>query len=481
MTCQIPFGNRRHFLFSSSAQAGLAGLAWLWTQEQTPSLASPHDTSRDARTIAPKAKRVIYLFQSGGPSQVDLFDPKPQMTDWYDRDLPDSVRRGQRITTMTSGQTRFPIAPSIFQFQPHGQSGIWLSELMPHTAKVVDDLCIIRSMHTEAINHDPAVTFCQTGSQQPGRPSLGAWLSYGLGSANENLPTFVVMLSRGSGRPNCQPLYDRLWGAGFLPSRHQGVKFLSNQEPVAYLSDPPGVDRGLRRLMLDDLRFLNQKKLAESHDRELATRIEQYELAFRMQSSVPELVDLSDETQAVFDAYGPQSRIRGSFASNCLLARRLIEQGVRFVQLYHMGWDQHGYLPKQLRGQCLDTDQPSAALLQDLKQRGLLEDTLVIWGGEFGRTIYSQGQLTADNYGRDHHPRCFSLWLAGGGTKPGFVYGATDDHSYNIVEDPVHVHDLQATILHLLGIDHEKLTYRHQGRDFRLTDVHGKVVTAIQR
>jgi hypothetical protein len=481
MSNQIHPDNRRRFLLSSSAQAGLAGLAWLWRRDQNPTLASPAAASPAALSIAPKAKRIIYLFQSGGPSQLDLFDHKPQMTDWYDRDLPDSVRRGQRITTMTSGQTRFPIAPSIFRFRPHGQSGIWLSELLPHTAKVVDDLCLIRSMHTEAINHDPAVTFCQTGSQQPGRPSLGAWLSYGLGSANENLPTFVVMLSRGSGRPNCQPLYDRLWGAGFLPSRHQGVKFLSNHEPVAYLSDPPGVDRELRRLMLDDLRFLNQKKLDEGHDRELATRIEQYELAFRMQTSVPELVDLSDETQAVFDAYGPQSRIRGSFASNCLLARRLIEQGVRFVQLYHMGWDQHGYLPKQLRGQCLDTDQASAALIQDLKQRGLLEDTLVIWGGEFGRTIYSQGQLTADNYGRDHHPRCFSLWLAGGGTKPGFVYGATDDHSYNIAEDPVHVHDLQATILHLLGIDHEKLTYRHQGRDFRLTDVHGKVITAIQR
>jgi hypothetical protein len=466
---------RRVFLSQSTSGLSLAALASL--------LSSDRSIFGDERTtaphFAPKAKRIIYLFQSGGPSQIDLFDYKPKMADIYDQDLPDSVRQGQRFTTMTSGQSRFPIAPSIFKFKKHGESGMSLSDLLPHTAKIVDDICLIRSMHTEAINHDPAVTFVQTGSQQPGRPSLGAWTSYGLGSENQNLPHFVVMLSRGSGRPNCQPLYDRLWGSGFLPSQHQGCKFLSGSEPVAYLSNPAGIDGSLRRKMLDDIHALNQYKFEDYRDPEIRTRIEQYELAFRMQSAVPELIDFSDESASTLESYGAQVSRRGTFASNCLLARRLVERGVRFVQLYHMGWDQHGSLPKQIRGQCLDTDQASAALICDLKRTGLLEDTLVIWGGEFGRTIYSQGQLTPDNYGRDHHPRCFSLWMAGAGIKPGYIHGVTDDFSYNIVENPMHVHDLQATILHLLGIDHRKLTYRFQGRDFRLTDVHGDVIHDI--
>ena len=467
---------RRQFFGKSATGLGVAALASLLGRgflraEDAAAAAAPHFT--------PKAKRVIYLFQSGGPSQMDLFDYKPGMAKFFDQDLPDSVRMGQRITTMTSGQSRFPIAPSIFNFQQHGKSGAWVSELMPHTARIVDDLCFIKSMHTEAINHDPAITVFQTGSQQPGRPSIGSWLSYGLGSENSDLPAFVVMLSRGSGRPNCQPLYDRLWGSGFLPSKHQGVKFLSTGDPVAYLSNPPGVHGTLRRRMLDDIAALNHAKFDSFGDPEIATRIEQYELAYRMQTSVSELTDFSGEPAHVLDAYGPQARVKGTYASNCLLARRLAERGVRFIQLFHMGWDQHGYLPKQLRGQCRDTDQPTAALIQDLKQRGLLEDTLVIWGGEFGRTIYSQGELTADNYGRDHHPRCFTLWMAGAGVRPGFTLGQTDDHSYNVTADPVHVHDLHATLLHLLGVDHTRLTYRFQGRRFRLTDVHGHIVRPI--
>jgi hypothetical protein len=468
--------HRRDFFRSTTMGLGCAALTSLLQPDE---IANASTVTQPQPHFAPKAKRVIYLFQSGGPSQIELFDYKPKLADYFDQDLPDSVRNGQRFTTMTAGQSRFPIAPSLFRFQQHGDNGTWLSELLPHTSKIVDELCIVRSMHTEAINHDPAVTFLQTGSQQPGRPSIGAWASYGLGSVNQNLPAFVVMLSRGSGRPNCQPLYDRLWGSGFIPSQHQGCKFLSQGDPVAFLSNPTGTDATLRRVMLDELAPLNQHKLDVYGDPEIATRIQQFELAFRMQSAVPELVDLSDESQSTLEAYGPDVHTRGSFASNCLLARRLIERDVRFVQLYHMGWDQHGSLPKQVRGQCLDTDQPSAALIQDLKQRGLLEDTLVVWGGEFGRTIYSQGQLTHDNYGRDHHPRCFSMWMAGAGVKSGLVYGQTDDFSYNIVEQPVHVHDFQATLLHLLGIDHRKLTYRFQGRDFRLTDVHGTVVSDL--
>jgi hypothetical protein len=429
--------------------------------------------------FAGKAKRVIYLFQSGAPSQMDLFDYKPKLAGLRATELPDSVRQGQRLTGMTATQASFPIAPSKYRFAQHGRSGAWMSELLPYTAQVADELTFIRSMHTEAINHDPAITFFQTGAQLAGRPSIGAWLSYGLGSENQDLPAFVAMVSAGTGRPADQPLYDRLWGSGFLPTQYQGVKFRSVGDPVLYLSNPPGLDADARRRFLDDLAKLNQLKLAETGDPEIATRIAQYELAYRMQTSVPELMDVSQEPEHIFQMYGPESRRRGTFAANCLLARRLAERGVRFIQLFHRGWDQHTNLPKGITGQCSDTDQPTAALIRDLRQRGLLDETLVIWGGEFGRTVYCQGKLTAEDYGRDHHPRCFTVWLAGAGIKPGVTYGATDDFSYNITENPVHVHDLHATILHCLGIDHEKLIYRFQGRDYRLTDVHGKVVKSI--
>jgi hypothetical protein len=429
--------------------------------------------------FAPKAKRVIYLFQSGAPSQLDLFDYKPKLDGLRAAELPDSIRMGQRLTGMTSRQESFPVAPSRFRFRQHGRSGAWISDLMPHLATVADELCFIKSMHTEAINHDPAVTFFQTGAQLAGRPSIGSWLAYGLGSENRDLPAFVVLISQGSGNPNDQPLYDRLWGSGFLPSRYQGVKFRSQGDPVLFLSNPPGLSDATRRQMLDDLAKLNQMKMAESGDPEIATRIAQYEMAWRMQASVPELTDLSREPEAVVQRYGPDARKPGTFAANCLLARRLAERGVRFIQLFHRGWDQHTNLPRQIVGQCRDTDQPSAALLLDLKQRGLLDETLVVWGGEFGRTVYCQGTLTADDYGRDHHPRCFTIWLAGAGLKKGFSFGETDDFSYNIVRDEVHVHDLHATILHLLGIDHTKLTYRFQGRYFRLTDVFGNVVKEV--
>jgi hypothetical protein len=429
--------------------------------------------------FAPKAKRVIYLFQSGAPSQMDLFDPKPNLEKLRSTELPDSIRRGQRLTGMTSGQTSFPIAPSKYQFKQHGRSGAWISEMLPHTARVADNLCFVRSMHTEAINHDPAITFFQTGSQLAGRPSIGAWLAYGLGSENQDLPAFVAMVSQGTGNPTDQPLYDRLWGSGFLPSRYQGVKFRSVGDPVLYLSNPPGFDGDARRRFLDDLGKLNQIKLNETGDPEIATRIAQYEMAFRMQTSVPELTDVSKEPKHIFEMYGPESKKPGTFAANCLLARRLSERGVRFVQLFHKGWDQHLHLPKQLPGQCYDTDQASAALITDLKNRGLLDETLVVWGGEFGRTVYCQGQLTAADYGRDHHPRCFTVWMAGGGIKPGLTYGATDEFCYNITENPVHVHDLHATLLHLLGIDHLRLTYKFQGRHYRLTDVHGNVVKPL--
>ncbi len=463
---------RRHFF----QQAGV-GAAALWTllQGDSPVRAEgaglPH--------FAPKAKRVIYLFQSGAPSQLDLFDHKPRLAEMRGKELPDSVRRGQRLTGMTATQDSFPLAPSLFRFDRHGKSGAWVSELLPHTAKIVDELSFIRSMHTEAINHDPAVTFFQTGAQLAGRPSMGSWLAYGLGSENRNLPAFVALVSQGSGNPNDQPLYDRLWGSGFLPSRYQGVKLRSGSDPVLFLSNPPGLDAATRRRMLDDLAKLNETKLKEVGDPEIATRIEQYEMAFRMQTSVPELTDLSKEPKHVLDLYGPDARKPGTFAANCLLARRLAERGVRFIQLFHRGWDQHVKLPKQIRGQCRDVDQPSAALLLDLKQRGLLDDTLVLWGGEFGRTVYCQGTLTATDYGRDHHPRCFTIWAAGGGIKPGVTHGETDDFSYNIVKDAVHIHDLHATMLHCLGIDHTKLTYKFQGRHYRLTDVHGNVVKEI--
>jgi hypothetical protein len=426
-----------------------------------------------------KAKRIIFLFQSGAPSQLDLFDHKPKMADLRGTELPDSIRQGQRLTGMTSRQASFPIAPSKFKFAQHGNCGAWVSELMPHTAKIVDDLCFISSMHTEAINHDPAITFCQTGAQIAGRPSIGSWLSYGLGTENQDLPAFVVLISQGSGNKGDQPLYDRLWGSGFLPSKYQGVKFRSTGDPVLFLSDPEGIDKTARREMLDDVAALNRLNEQKYHDPEIATRIAQYELAFRMQTSVPELTDLSDEDEKTLDAYGPEVSRRGSYAYNCLLARRLAERGVRFVQLFHRGWDQHTTLPKQITAQCGDTDQPTAALISDLKHRGLLDDTLIVWGGEFGRTVYCQGPLTAEDYGRDHHPRCFTVFLAGAGIKPGFTLGQTDDFSYNITADPTHVHDLHATLLHLLGIDHTRLTFKYQGRHYRLTDVHGNIVRPI--
>ncbi|MFN0197201.1 MAG: DUF1501 domain-containing protein [Planctomycetaceae bacterium] len=468
---------RRQFL--GKLGLGTAALASLLQQDSPRNSLQAESGQAGFPNFMPRAKRVIYLFQSGAPSQLDLYEHKPKLAEMRGTDLPDSVRGNQRLTGMTAQQSKFPIAPSMFKFAQHGSSGAWLSELLPHTAKMADDLCFIKTIHTEAINHDPAVTFFQTGAQLAGRPSMGSWLSYGLGSANDDLPSFVTMISIGTGNPNDQPLYDRLWGSGFLPSRYQGVKFRSVGEPVLYLSNPPGVDSATRRQMLDDLSELNQLKLEDYGDPEIATRISQYELAYRMQSSVPELTDVSSETKETFELYGPNSSKPGTFAFNCLLARRLAERGVRFVQLFHRGWDQHVNLPKSIRGQAEDVDQPAAALIHDLKQRGMLEDTLVIWGGEFGRTVYCQGTMTPDNYGRDHHPRCFTFWLAGGGIKPGMTYGETDDFSYNIVKDPVHVHDLHATMLHCLGIDHTKLTFKFQGRYYRLTDVHGEVVKKI--
>jgi uncharacterized protein (DUF1501 family) len=462
--------HRRNFLASgSSALSGIAlnsllardGLA------STPA-PSPH--------FAPKAKRIIYLFQSGGPPQHDLFDHKPHLDTVHGQEVPDSVFNGQRLTGMSAGQGSFPVARSIFDFKEFGESGIKLNaEMLPHLGKIADDICLVRSMHTEAINHDPAITFFQTGFQLAGRPSIGAWLSYGLGSENDNLPAFVAMTSNREG----QALYDRLWGAGFLPAHHQGVRFRSAKDPVLYLNNPEGVSTNLRRRTLDDLAKLNQIHHNEMADPEILARIEQYEMAFRMQASVPELTDVSSEPDTTFALYGEDARKPGTYAYNALLARRLSERGVRFVQLFHRGWDTHGGLPKQLAARCKETDQASAALVTDLKQRGLLDDTLVVWGGEFGRTVYCQGGLGKDNYGRDHHPRCFSMWLAGGGIKGGTTYGETDDYGYNITKDPVSVHDLHATLLHQLGVDHERLTYRFQGRQFRLTDVHGHVIKPI--
>ncbi|MBI5759693.1 MAG: DUF1501 domain-containing protein [Planctomycetales bacterium] len=428
---------------------------------------------------APTAKRVIWLFMADAPSQLDLYDYKPGLKEYYDKDLPESVRSGQRITTMTSGQKRFPVAPSVFNFQQHGQHGAWISDLLPEIAKIADDITIVKSMHTEAINHDPAITFIQTGSEFPGRPSAGAWISYGIGSPNRDLPAFVVLHSRLAPGSSSQALFSRLWGSGFLPTKHAGVSMRSSGDPVLYLSNPPGVTSDRRRKMLDALGQLNQKKFEQVGDPEIVSRIAQYEMAFRMQTSVPELADISSEPKAVLDMYGPDVTQPGSFAYNCLLARRLAERGVPYTQVFLRGWDHHGGLPGNIRQLVKACDQPSAALIRDLKQRGMLDDTLVVWGGEFGRTVYSQGTLTPDNYGRDHHPRNYSMWLAGGGIKPGLVYGETDDFSYNVVKDPVHVHDLNATIMHCLGINHERLTYHLQGRDFRLTDVHGKVVRDI--
>lgn len=465
--------SRRDFLTRTGAGIGATALGSILARDGFA------QSGNGFPNFPPKVKRIIYLFQSGAPSQMDLFDYKPDMVKQFNQDLPESIRRGQRLTGMTSGQKRFPVAPSIFKFKQHGESGQWISDLMPHIAKVSDKLCFIKSMHTEAINHDPAITFFQTGSQIAGRPSIGSWLSYGLGSMNEDLPTFVAMVSTGTGRPGGQPLYDRLWGSGFLPTTHQGVKFRGVGDPVLYLNDPEGISREMRRDMLDNLNAINQIKLDDFGDPEIATRMASYELAYKMQMSVPQLTDMSDEPESTFEAYGPESKKKGTYAHNCILARRLAERDVRFIQLFHMGWDQHKTLPKQIKGQCYDTDQPTAALIEDLESRGLLKDTLVVWGGEFGRTVYSQGTLTHDTYGRDHHPRCFTIFMAGAGVKAGFTYGATDEFSYNITENPVDVHDFHATLLHLLGMDHERLTFKYQGRRFRLTDVHGRVVKDI--
>jgi Protein of unknown function (DUF1501) len=431
-------------------------------------LAAPH--------FPAKAKRVIYLFMAGGPSQLETFDYKPVLKERTGQNLPESVRMGQRLTGMSGNQAVLPLAGSIFNFAQHGQNGAWVSELLPQTAKIVDELCFVRSLYTEAINHDPAITFLQTGSQLSGRPSMGAWLTYGLGSDNQDLPAFVVLITPGK---TDQPLYSRLWGSGFLPSRYQGVQFRAGASPVLYLKDPDGLSREARGCMLERLRELQELGKERFADAEIDTRIAQYEMAFRMQSSVPEAVDISKEPDHVFELYGPDSKKPGTFASNCLLARRLAERGVKFIQLYHQGWDQHGNLPRGISTQCKETDRASAALVLDLKQRGLLDDTLVVWGGEFGRTNYSQGKLTADDYGRDHHPRCFTIWMAGGGVKRGLVYGETCEFGYNIVKDPVHVYDFHATLLRLLGIDHERLTYLYQGRRFRLTDVQGRVIPGL--
>jgi hypothetical protein len=469
---------RRHFFGRTAVGLGTAALASLpLTGAQAAQQISATGGLPDLPHFAPRAKRAIYLFMNEGPSQMDLLDYKPLMAKQFDKDLPESIRMGQRLTTMTSGQTRFPIAPSKYKFQQYGKSGAWVSELLPWTAKIVDDLAIIKTVHTEAINHDPAVTYICTGHQMPGRASLGAWLSYGLGTMNKNLPAFVVMTASWTGRKEAQAIYNRLWGSGFLPSKYQGVALRSKGDPVLFLSNPPGVDAPTRRRMLDSLARLNHKQLDEVADPETQARIAQYEMAFRMQSSVPELTDLAGESKHVLDMYGPDVHKPGTFAASCLLARRLAERGVRFIQIFHRGWDQHFNLAVDLPNQCHDVDQACYALITDLKQRGLLDDTLVVWGGEFGRTIYCQGKLTKDNYGRDHHPRCFTIWMAGGGVKPGIVYGQTDDFSYNIVENPVHIHDMNATILHCLGIDHKRLTYKVQGLDMRLTGVeeHGPV------
>ena len=471
--------SRRDFLTKTSLGLGGISLASFLSSENlfaSNVIRSSINSEIDLPHFVPKVKRVIYLFQSGAPSQLDLFDHKPLLSKMNGEELPESVSGGQRLTGMTAGQNSFPLAGSHFKFKQHGQSGAWLSDLMPYTSRISDELCFIKSMHTEAINHDPAVTFIQTGSQLPGRPSIGSWLSYGLGSDNKNLPGFVVLITKDK---YGQPLYSRSWGNGFLPSQYQGVQFRSGKNPVLYLDNPPGVSKKLREEQLDFLSKIQKSKYSDIGDPEILSRISQYEMAFRMQTSVPEVMDISKEPESIFKLYGKDAKKPGTFAANCLLARRLIEKDVRFVQLYHQGWDHHGDLPKNIKIQCKETDQPTAGLIKDLKQRGLLEDTLVIWGGEFGRTNYSQGQLTDTNYARDHHPRCFTIFMAGAGIKKGLSYGQTDEFGYNIIENPVHVHDFQATLMHLMGIDHEKFTFKFQGRRYRLTDVHGSIVKDI--
>jgi len=471
--------NRRHFFSKLSVGLGTVALGslmipGLFTRRggldaDMPMLGVPH--------FAPKAKRIIYLFQAGAPSQLESFDYKPLLNERMGEDLPESIRNGQRLTGMTANQDQFPLVGSFTGFKQYGQNGTWISDYFPHIGKIVDEICIVKSMHTEAINHDPAITFFQTGNQNSGRPSMGSWMSYGLGNENQNLPAFVVLTSRGKG--NSQGLYSKLWSSGFLDSKHQGVLLRSGKDPVLYLNDPDGISRSDKRMMLDKIADLNNQHYHRVHDEEIQSRIAQYEMAYRMQMSVPEVMNIKEEPESIIKMYGAEALIPGTFAANCLQARRLAENGVRFIQLYHQGWDQHGNLPNEMSKQALDVDQASAALVLDLKQRGMLDDTLVIWGGEFGRTNYCQGRFRPDNYGRDHHPRSFSIWMAGGGVKKGISFGETDEFGYNIIKDPVHIHDFHATLLHLMGIDHEQLTYKYQGRRFRLTDVAGNVVNDL--
>jgi hypothetical protein len=468
----VRYETRRQFLRRGASFMGAAALGMLAPQLAKGAEKSAKDALRPiGADFAPKAKQVIYLHMVGGPSQMDLYDYKPVMNDWYDKDLPESIRLGQRLTTMTSGQTRFPVAPSKYKFAQHGKAGMWVSELLPNTAKMVDDLCFVRSMHTDAINHEPAICYMQTGNQITGRPCLGSWVSYGLGSLNQDLPTFVVLIAKPTNTEQIQAISGRLWSSGYLPGQHTGVSFRSAGDPILYINNPEGVSSGVRRKMLDGLKALNELNFREVGDPETHTRMEQYELAFRMQSSVPELTAISNEPDATYELYGEDAKKPGTFANSALMARRMVERGVRFVQIYHNNWDTHSNVNGRLPSQCKDVDRACYGLVQDLKQRGLLDETLVIWGGEFGRTIYSQGGLTHENYGRDHHPRCFTMWMAGGGSRAGAIYGETDDFCYNIVKDPVHIHDFHATIMTLLGFDHEKFTYRYQGLDQRLTGV----------
>ena len=469
--------SRRNFLRKSSLGFGSIALSSILSPSLgvAKNFSSPNIFSTNGLPhFIPKAKRVIYLFQSGGPSQIETYDYKPLLEKWHGSEIPQSLKETQRNSGMVEGQSSYPLVKSIFNFKQYGQSGAWVSELFPYTAKIVDELCIIKSMKTDAINHEPAVMFVQTGSQLTGRPSIGSWLSYGLGSDNKDLPSFVVLLSKS--HPGAQPLNSAAWSNGFLPSHHQGVQFRSGKDPVLYLNNPHGVSIDDRRRDIDFINELNRQQFDLYEDTKIISQIKQYEMAYKMQQSVPEALNVKEEPDHIYNLYGEEAKIPGTYAFNCLQARRLAEREVKFIQLYHTGWDQHGNLPSQIKKQAEATDQATAGLVKDLKQRGLLEDTLVIWGGEFGRTSFSQGRLTADNYGRDHHPGCFTMWMAGAGVKKGIVYGKTDDFSYNVVENPVHVHDFQATMLHLLGVNHEKFTFKHQGRRFRLTDVHGEVI-----